>query len=128
MAMSDLESEILKVLRDGGAANVDDIPSLLEGVPRGTDQSSLVVGGAAIREALHQLRKRGFVIDREPGVVAWSGVEFPGCHTRPDPSAPFELPPEIMAARADEAAAFRAGEMDPEDAKARPMPGKPRGK
>lgn len=74
---TELELGILEVLRDGGAANLSDLPSLLAGVPKDSGQRSLVATEDECLEAVTKLFAAGLATPVAPGVVAWTGIAPP---------------------------------------------------
>jgi hypothetical protein len=77
-ALTDLELGVLEVLRDGGAANISDLPSLLAAVPKDTGQSSWRgVSEADALEVVTALVSSGFAVLIAPGVVGWTGIVPP---------------------------------------------------
>lgn len=67
---------ILEVLRDGGAAAINDLPSLLASSPKDTEQRVLKdVKPKLIAEALVALQDAGLVVNVDADVVAWTGID-----------------------------------------------------
>lgn len=76
--MTKVEIGILEVLRDGGAAAISDLPSLLASSPKDTGQEKIDATAEQVALALVTLHAAGFLVDVSDDVIAWTGAEWTG--------------------------------------------------